>query len=234
MHARRRVRALLPVVLLTMLACTGNPVQTSMSVIPEAAPISDTFLIERDPHANPSLAEFFAIGTDTSGTRARAVMRLDLAPLADVLEATSDVESAHLILTRAFLGGTPAQVGIYPLLRPAGIAADTADTTGWSDWVHRTHPTEAWGVPGGEAGVDYDAAAPLAVIRYNTPVQQDSIDVSAWVRAVMDGVTPNHGFFIKMTIEGGAGNSVGYFSWQALNTAAVPRLEVALFSRRRF
>lgn len=129
----------------------------------ELTPVADTCIAEYWPEKNFGAMHFFNGGTTQNFTTNRGLLRFDIAaavpPGAKILAATLSLEvvgqpdepwnSSHFGLHRLLKDwGEGDNFAVKPSLAAAG--------TNEATWTHRYAGTDAaWGVPGGQSGVDY-------------------------------------------------------------------------------
>jgi len=164
------------------------------------AAVADTFIAESFPDRNYGAAAFLNGGTTQSFTTNRGLLRFDPAA---VIPAGSKILSATLVLEVTKHPSDPdapwnsAFFGLHRLLRDWGEGdnfatkpnSGTPAGTNEANWTHRFALTGAtWGVPGGQAGVDY-VSSPSAtkwVYESGVPASFNSTpalagDVQAWL-----------------------------------------------------
>jgi hypothetical protein len=162
--------------------------------------VADATLMEMAPNNSNGGQTFVAAGRTQNGARVRALYRFDLSNL----PTNALVTSAVLQLDCTRVSSEPACLaslafGLHRMLRPWGEGTNVGVVNpgqGWpanpgdATWLHAFFPTNAWSVPGGQAGVDYSAVessfqfvttAEASPYRFeSTPELVE--DVQLWVR----------------------------------------------------
>jgi hypothetical protein len=163
-------------------------------------PFADTSLIEAAADNSNGGQEFVLAGRTQSNSRVRALYRFDLG----ALPTNSVILSATVQLDCIRRSSEPMCVAdvsfeLHRLMRAWGEGTNVADVNpglgspaspGDATWNHAFFPTNAWSVPGGQAGVDFSAVGSsfqfittpsASPYRFeSTPEMVD--DVQAWVR----------------------------------------------------
>ena len=175
---------------------------------------ADATLIETAPDNSSGGAGFFNSGTTQNNTKNRALIQFDITGIPqsalitavslqlEVIRAPSDGFEAspfslHRVLRSWGEGST------LPLNNPGGLGGPAAP--GDATWNYRFAFDQPWGVPGGEAGVDYAAASSAGIIIYgteNSPYSYESTpeavaDVQFW----LDHPESNFGWMLMSDFE---------------------------------
>jgi hypothetical protein len=142
--------------------------------------VADTTLIETEPNNNLGGQLFANSGTTQNYTRNHALFRFDLAGLLPPNATITGVSLALEVTQQPRDGYTPSQFSLHRVLRSWGEGNKTAAegnspglgapaTLGEVTWLQRfAFTSETWGLPGGEAGVDYEPAASSSTYIYGT------------------------------------------------------------------
>lgn len=198
--------------------------------------VADTSLLESDPNFNFGKERDFPVGTlgtQAGRPRSRGLIRFDPA---SELPAGAVIESAsvRLVVTRTPEGAANSDFELHRLLRdwgegqkqgeiPGGAPAAAGDAT----WNARHFPDETWGIPGGEAGVDY-GSAPSATRRFLSNGAY-SFSGSALTRDVQDWLDhpeSNFGWILVSTDEEVGKTARRVASRENTNSGNVPQLTV--------
>lgn len=204
-------------------------------------PTKDTTLFENNPDNNLG-GEDLAVGATAQGKRMRPLFFFDVAG-AIPSGSTIDAVSLTFFVTRnPFPGLIASTVGLHEALvdwtEGAGNDASgnngVAALPGESTWNSRAHGSTAWGLAGGQAGVDYVALASgtgamNAPGEYTIPSTAALVaDVQSW----LDNPAGNFGYFMISANEATAGNGRRLASTENLDQVqspvpvAPPRLEI--------
>ncbi len=204
-------------------------------------PTKDTTLFENNPSNNLG-GEDLAVGATAQGKRMRPLFFFDVAG-AVPSGATIDAVSLIFFVTRnPYLGLIPSTVGLHEALvdwtegtgNDASGNNGVAALPGESTWNSRAHGSVAWGVAGGQAGVDYVAVASgtgamNAPGEYTIPSTAALVaDVQSW----LDNPAGNFGYFMISANEATAGNGRRFASTENLDQlqspvpVATPRLQI--------
>jgi hypothetical protein len=163
-------------------------------------PVADTTLIEVAPSNNLGGMAFVNSGTTQNFTRNRGLVRFDLTGSVPAGSWVSNVTLTVEVVGQSVDGFTPADFGVYRMLRAWGEGNKTGDSAhpglGASATVNEatwTSPfavtTNTWTQPGGAAGTDFVATASSQNTIYgvnDSPYDFSSspaliADVQAWV-----------------------------------------------------
>ncbi len=205
-------------------------------------PTKDTTLFENNPSNNLG-GEDLAVGATVQGKRMRPLFFFDVAG-AVPSGATIDAVSLTFFVTRnPYLGQIASTVGLHEALvdwtegagNDASGSNGVAALPGESTWNSRAHGSTAWGVAGGQAGVDYVAVASgtgalNAPGEYTIPSTAALVaDVQSW----LDNPAGNFGYFMISANEAAAGNGRRLASTENLDQlqspvpVAPPRLQIS-------
>ena len=201
------------------------------------SPVADTFLSQEYPGSNFGAMGFVNAGTTENFTAHRALYRFDIA---SGIPAGSTITSARLVLE---VIGSPSNgydvpdVGLHRMLRAWGEGDNTASTPrnagaagpGEANWMHRFAGTSStWGMPGGQAGIDYLEAA--SVVRpvfdidgyvFGSTTRMVS-DVQGW----LDHPEEAFGWMVLVQDETTQFTARRYGSREAVPAYNVPQLQV--------
>jgi len=175
-------------------------------------PVADTAMMSLSPDNNFGRLPHIPAGAlaNNPGEVARALFRFDVAaavPAGAVITAVS----LRVQVSKEAIGGTADTAGLHRLLvdwaegTKTALTLGSAATPGDSNWIWREMPNTQWGAPGGQAGVDFTAAASSSVVwdgvgAYTFPSSPALVaDVQAW----MDNPAANHGWLVKSAAETG-------------------------------
>jgi hypothetical protein len=177
-------------------------------------PAADTSLLEFVPQFNFGAQQDLPAGTlgeAADFSRSRILLKFDLAA---VLPAQATLQSAtlRLTVTRAPDGGGENSIfALHRMLRswgegtkkgnaPGGSAAEAGEAT----WQMRLHPDQAWGRPGGQAGLDYAEAASSSERIAGTDSYEFEFggDALAEMQTWLEQPQENHGWLLITQSEG--------------------------------
>lgn len=158
----------------------------------QLGPVADTGLIGRSGFQDHNLGngDTFLAGGAATAEATRSLLRFDLAGQLPIGATITAVE-LHLTVSRA-ANGPGSVFGLHKMLKDwnegagGGLSGRPA-LAGETTFNHRLFGAAAWGEPGGQAGVDYTAAASasLSVDRENTYTWASSAklveDAQAWL-----------------------------------------------------
>ncbi len=204
-------------------------------------PVADTTLFESAPDDNMGGWTHVASGTTGNQggrTRNRALLRFD--PTA-AIPARARVTNAFLVLQVTKVpgnsgGGGPVSstFALHSMLRAWGEGEKLGDRgfpadVGEATWNSRFAPDESWGVPGGEAGVDFsaDASATNRVLGKGPYQFGPTAGLLADVQAWLDNPAANAGWALLSQSEGSGKTARGFASREDPALAPVLVVEFA-------
>jgi hypothetical protein len=223
------------VLLSVLLVAWGSAPAGAQSVV--LNPVADTFISEQYPNSNFGAMGYVNVGATENFTTHRALYKFDIA---GAIPAGSIITSARLLLEVTRIpnnGYDVSDVGLHRMLRDWGEGDNNADKPSnaapadpnESNWGYRFAGTSStWGVPGGQAGVDYLAGASvlqqiLAVDGYEFgPTATLTQDLQFW----LDNPGANFGWMAISQQEDSQFTARRFGSREALPTYNVPRLLV--------
>lgn len=175
-------------------------------------PVADTAMMSLSADNNFGRLPHIPAGAlaNNPGEVARAMFRFDVAgavPAGAVITAVR----LRVQVAKEAIGGTADTAGLHRLLVDWAEGTKTALNNGSvampgdSSWIWREMPNTQWAAPGGQAGVDFTAAASSTVVwdgvgAYTFPSSPALVaDVQAW----MDNPAANQGWLVKSAAETG-------------------------------
>jgi len=128
---------------------------------------ADATLFEVSPNNSAGGDVFFLSGTTQNRTRTRALLGFDITSAIPTGSQITGVNFEVEVTRRPIDGFEASLFGLHRMLRPWGegttIVEDNAGgmgapaMAGDATWLHRFAFSDAWGAPGGAAGIDYQA-----------------------------------------------------------------------------
>lgn len=171
-------------------------------------PVADTSLFEFTPDDNMGGAALAAGRIDRDAGRARALIKFD--PAASI-PAGARIDSVRFTIRVTKVPPSPVNstFSLHKVLRSWGEGNKAVAllggpaTAGEATWKARAIPSESWGAPGGQAGVDYVAAATAsrAIAGVAAYPYESSPGLVADVQSWLDDPANNFGWILISSAE---------------------------------
>lgn len=195
--------------LLAVLHPCGVEAQVETAIIPASA---DTALHEFFPGNNFGAFNFVHGGETAKATATRGLYRFDLSSIPAGAEVISVKVELTVVFSAPGTGAAEADFALHRMLTGwgegnknagAGLGGRPA-TDGEASWNHARRPA-AWGTPGGQPGVDYEAEASASIGLLGTGAHEIAStaellsDVAVWLERPEE----NFGWMLKAGNESG-------------------------------
>jgi hypothetical protein len=225
----------LPAVLILGMALLAAADSVCADTITNLSAVADTALFEPKPANNLGGLRDFPVGltADVHGPplRCRGLVKFDLTQLPTNALITSAEVTVQVIRHSAL--NTGSIVGLHRLLVDWGEGTGSGNsegvpaTPGAASWLNRFHPSTAWALPGGAAGLDYVATFSTTnlVEGLGTFVFRSSAGLLSDVQAWVNHPETNFGWMLRDLVETTVGSGRRVASRESIDGSG-PKLTI--------